>query len=1383
MHQQSSLTRAATLFAGTPIERPLSRASINDIMDATHESGRWEWRDAYDAIEAATVLRILASNPASSVAELLSIATRLQHWKPTQTIRSIASQSRELFSTPPILAAAATALLTARSDMRVIEPSAGNGMLAAFAGLKGAALTLNEPNAQSRSILKFLFPTAEIMAADAAVLDALTAPDGRYHRAIINPPFAHAERHLKTLISCLGNEGIAVALLPARLTDARALSAVLGDRAECDVVMSLAPKLFAHAGVSTATALVRLTKRAPRKLPDIQPIADYDAMKSAILDILRASNAQPGAAPSSTPVSGQLGLDLGQGSANRPSRVRSFGTFRPPLPGKPLHYGTTEPQSAQPAGDSAIFARYRPSRVALEDAKPHITPLVETFSMASVPAPKPTYQPCLPARVIKSGILTDAQLESIIYAGQAHERFIPGAYLPNESALDVNEHPEGHAYRYGYFIADGTGVGKGREIAGILMDNLCRGRTRHLWISESATLIEDARRDWTALGGRAHEIIDLKAISANDDISNVEGILFATYATLRMGSTQARRARIDQIIEAFGADFDGLIIFDEAHAMGSAIQIQGKIGMGKASQTGLTGLRLQNMLPEARIVYVSATGGSHVENLAYATRLGLWGCSKTPFDTREACLSNLSAGGPAALELLMRELKGRGLYTARSLSYEGVSYDPLTHDFTPDDIALWDEWSAAWTVIHSNLQAALESTGIVDETNATNSRSAKAAALSAFESTKLRFFGHLLQTIQSPALIHAIEDDIANGLAPVVQVTSTNQSVLERRLKHAGEMGIENIDITPKEYVIDYLENAFPVVKQQPIYEDGEIVDTTPLLDEDGNHVVCPEADAAREALLNRLILLPECLGALDQLVLHFGPDRLAECTGRSRRLVMANGSRTLVTRPASSNPAEAARFMAGDADLLVFSDAGGTGRSYHASLDHKNQKRRSHYLIEPGWRASKAIQGLGRSHRSNQAVPPRFRPVSTNLAGQKRFISTIARRLEVLGAFTKADRRSAGDQLFSALDNLEGPYAFGAYRNWVHQLASGKACISAAKFEELTGLKLTANAAAISDLPAITRWLNRLLALPFATQNAIFAEFFGLLEASLEQAKSQGILDHEISMITADEIRLLERHQLPADPEGFLPGYVSVYETTDILHPRSLDALSIDPDFISGYFKDRKTHTPILASMPRLAAGDNGIPYTVLTLDSPSSRWHQSENALIMRYEEIDQEEFTRLWKAAQSKPAQILKRLVHILHGASLHLWRSFDSSDISVRRVMDDNGDSVVGRLLTANQAKMLADIETRQKPDHLISQLREGRSISHTASRLHLVPTRFMDKPVIEIRGWKADDLPFWTSLGAQAQRHAYQMRLTVPDQEALVFLQRLQQSRPDLVLAA
>src|SRR3546814_6604244 len=90
---------------------------------------------------------------------------------------------------------------------------------------------------------------------------------------------------------------------------------------------------------------------------------------------------------------------------------------------------------------------------------------------------------------------------------------------------------------------------------------------------------------------------------------------------------------------------------------------------------------------------------------------------------------------------------------------------------------------------------------------------------------------------------------------------------------------------------------------------------------------------------------------------------------------------------------------------ILIFSEAGGTGRSYHADLGAKNQRQRIHYLLEVGWKADAAIQGFGRSHRTNQKQPPRYRPVSTDVKAQKRFISTIARRLDSLGAMT--DRKS----------------------------------------------------------------------------------------------------------------------------------------------------------------------------------------------------------------------------------------------------------------------------------------------------------------------------------------------------------------------------------------
>src|SRR3546814_13609281 len=136
--------------------------------------------------------------------------------------------------------------------------------------------------------------------------------------------------------------------------------------------------------------------------------------------------------------------------------------------------------------------------------------------------------------------------------------------------------------------------------------------------------------------------------------------------------------------------------------------------------------------------------------------------------------------------------------------------------------------------------------------------------------------------------------------------------------------------------------------------------------------------------------------------------------TGRSRRIVPVNGDDGSVrfavqNRPGSANLGETHAFMDDEKRILVFSEAGGTGRSYHADLGVKNQRRRIHYLLEPGWKADTAIQGFGRTNRTNQKQPPLFRPVSTDVKAKKRFISTIARRLDTLCALTRGPRQTGG--------------------------------------------------------------------------------------------------------------------------------------------------------------------------------------------------------------------------------------------------------------------------------------------------------------------------------------------------------------------------------------
>ena len=470
-------------------------------------------------------------------------------------------------------------------------------------------------------------------------------------------------------------------------------------------------------------------------------------------------------------------------------------------------------------------------------------------------------------------------------------------------------------------------------------------------------------------------------------------------------------------------------MFDEAHAMANAAGDKGERGEKKPSQQGQAGLRLQHALPDARILYVSATGATTVQNLAYAARLGLWGTGDFPFATRAEFVAAMEGGGIAAMEVLARDLKALGLYAARSLSFEGILYEIVEHALTPEQIAIYDSYADAFQIIHKNLKAALEAANITGADGGTYNRHAKAAARSAFESNKQRFFNHLLTAMKCPTLIAALTRDLDAGHAAIVQIVSTNEALLERRLAEipSSEWGDLSIDITPREYVLDYLKHSFPTQLFELYTDEEGNLHSRPVTDADGNPVQSREAVERRDRMIEHLASLPPVQGALDQILHRFGTEMVAEVTGRSRRIVKREDRLCVETRPASANFAETSAFMDDDKRILVFSDAGGTGRSYHADLGARNQRQRIHYLLEPGWKADAAIQGLGRSNRTNQKQPPVFRPVATDVKGEKRFLSTIARRLDTLGAITRGQRQTGGQGLFRADDNLESPYARAA--------------------------------------------------------------------------------------------------------------------------------------------------------------------------------------------------------------------------------------------------------------------------------------------------------------------------------------------------------------------
>ncbi|WP_256561077.1 strawberry notch-like NTP hydrolase domain-containing protein [Bradyrhizobium sp. CCGUVB4N] len=212
----------------------------------------------------------------------------------------------------------------------------------------------------------------------------------------------------------------------------------------------------------------------------------------------------------------------------RPAMSRSVGAFAPrpsstsgggTPEGVEPSYETTElpPESARPS--EAFYEEYELQPIRIPGSCAHPIKLLQSAAVASVALPKPNDRSHLPSSLMADGILLDVRL----------------------------------------------GAGKG-QVAGILLDNWLKGRRRAVWSSKSDELIEDAQRDWSALGMARLLVRPLSRFHQDTPIRLSEGVRFTTYATLPSNERDEMLSRVTQIVEWLGSDFDRMIVFEESHA-------------------------------------------------------------------------------------------------------------------------------------------------------------------------------------------------------------------------------------------------------------------------------------------------------------------------------------------------------------------------------------------------------------------------------------------------------------------------------------------------------------------------------------------------------------------------------------------------------------------------------------------------------------------------------------------------------------------------------------------------------------------------------------------------------------------------------------------------
>jgi hypothetical protein len=754
----------------------------------------------------------------------------------------------------------------------------------------------------------------------------------------------------------------------------------------------------------------------------------------------------------------------------------------------------------------------------------------------------------------------------------------------------------------------------------------------------------------------------------------------------------------------------------------------------------------------------------------------------------------VETGGVAVMELIARELKAMGLYIARSLSFEGVEYEPLRHPLTQDDVAIWDAWADAYQLIHRNLRAALDAVGVTED-GKPKSGQAASAVMSAFEGAKLRFFGHLLSGLKAPSLVGAIREDLAEGRSAVVQIVSTNEAVMERRLAEIPPEEWNNlaVDLTPKDQVLDYLMGAFPIMAMDAVEDEDGNVTLVPVTDADGRPVVSQEALRLRDELVTHLACLPAVPGVLDAVLEALGTEQVAEITGRSRRVISRAGRRVVERRSASAAKAETDAFMAAKKRVLVFSDAGGTGRSYHADLAAQNQQRRVHYLVEPGWRADAAIQGLGRSHRTNQACAPLFRPVTTDIHGEKRFTSTIARRLDSLGALTRGERRTAGNGLFRAEDNLESPFANRALQAFYVGLHFGNVeAMDRETFEAKTGLRLLdheGNLKDADDMPPMNTFLNRLLALRIADQNALFAAFDEILSSILERAAQSGLLDRGMEDIVADDLAVTGEEVVRKDAVTGAETKLLRFQvrTKRELTPADGALAGLDPDGVI-FAVNSKSGRAALVVQGLTTTNDDDRLVPAVRLIRPEKRTITSLKGFEeSAWEATDETRWRAAWDRELADADPWVTRDLVLVSGLLLPIWTHLPDKATSVRRLKAPDGRRWLGRLLDPGQvpalkvALGLSDVASAYGDAGQVSALvlDDGAAIG-LAGGLWLRRAKVMDRYRLEVVG-AASQRAVFTALGCFTEIIAYTPRVFVPVENAEVLAAVLAKWPPQSVL--
>lgn len=394
-------------------------------------------------------------------------------------------------------------------------------------------------------------------------------------------------------------------------------------------------------------------------------------------------------------------------------------------------------------------------------------------------------------------------------------------------------------------------------------------------------------------------------------------------------------------------------------------------------------------------------------------------------------------------------------------------------------------------------------------------------------------------------------------------------------------------------------------------------------------------------------------------------------------------------------------------------------------------------------------MQDFGRTNRTNQAVAPEYVLLSLKVGGEKRFFSTIARRLEQLGAL------AATHKPFPGLDS--GPRALAAMG--------------------LCELDTAGQGVVYPDVP---RFLNRVLSLDVDRQNVVFAAFVDRMERAIERAKDSGLFEDGVADIKADAIRMTADPKVVRENDQ-AGGAKTVYcklEADYPTHPFSWERAAAQLAE-EGNLMVRNRRSGHYAIAKRLEGGQTNAAGRVqdrYRLFTPLGRGNAAaSDDLFSRYELVTgrpKAAGETWWKERLTQLGTHHTEPLHIIGGSILPVWdvlKSARAQGARIVRVKTEDGRRVIGvEIPQQSIGEVLKGLGVGMEnvtPESVYKAVHEQRETVTLAGGLTIRPALVAGEARIEIAGAQYEHQAELRRLGAFEEQLNYRKRYFIPVNEA------------------